>query len=385
MRDGHPVPDVPAVRPDSALDARDLAIEPVERASTIPARWYTDPGFLERDLEAVFARTWQHVGHVSQIPAVGDHITAIVARKPVLVVRAGDGRLCAFYNVCRHRGGPLALKDGHATMLQCRYHGWTYRLDGVLRGVPHFNRTELFDRQDYGLIPVRLAEWQGLLFIHLEAEPPPLDGMVPGIAERIAPMRLDGLRYRGTVEYEARCNWKVYVDNFLEAYHVPHVHPELCSLYDFQAYRTEVHENYSLQVGPLAGKDTPYGVSSGEALYYFVYPNFMLNILPGRLQTNVVLPLAADRCRILFRYYYGDAESEASRKIVEADRAFSDHVQEEDIEICERVQEGLESGVYDRGRFSADMETAVHHFQSLLKRSYIEELDRRAAGPAAGP
>jgi choline monooxygenase len=354
------------------IDSADLEVVPVARAWTLPARWYRDPAFEALERDAVFARTWQHVGHISQIPEIGDHVTARVANRPVLLVRAGDGGVHAFYNVCRHRGGPLALKDGHAGMLQCRYHGWTYRLDGMLRGVPHFNRTELFDKQDYGLIPLRLAEWQGLLFVHLGPDPAPLAGTVRGIDERLAPASLDALHYSSRVEYTARCNWKVYVDNYLEGYHVPHVHPALCSLYDFQAYRTEVADWYSVQVGPLSGTDTPYGVSRGEALYYFLYPNCMLNILPGRLQTNVVLPEGPDRCRIIFRYYYADVASDRAQSVIANDLAFSDEVQAEDIEICERVQEGLESGVYDRGRFSAEMETAVHHFQSLIKRSFRE-------------
>jgi choline monooxygenase len=363
------VTDPPDSDPYPVLADEDLAILPVERAETIAARWYRDPAFLALERDAVFARTWQHVAHVSQLEHPGDHVTATVAGKPVIVVRAGDGGLHGFYNVCRHRGGPIAFKDGRADMLKCRYHGWTYRLDGMLRGVPHFNRTELFDRRDYGLVPVRTAEWQGLVFVRLDDGPEPLHGFVAGIAERLGAIRLDTLRYSGRVDYEARCNWKVYVDNYLEGYHVPHVHPELCSLYDFQAYRTEIHDWYSLQVGPLSGKDTPYGVSDGEALYYFLFPNLMLNILPGRLQTNVVVPLGPDRCRIEFRYYYANLDSEAARTVIADDARFSDAVQAEDIEICERVQEGLESGVYDRGRFSADMETGVHHFQSLLKRA----------------
>jgi len=363
-----PADAVPPIAPS------DLDVLPVERADTIPARWYHDPAFVPLEREAVFARTWQHVGHASQLPNPGDHLTATIAGKPVIVVRAGDGGLHGFYNVCRHRGGPIALKDGHATMLQCRYHGWTYRLDGMLRGVPHFNRTELFDKKDFGLLPVRIAEWQGLVFVHLDDAPSPLETFVEGIAERLGPTRLDRLRFAGRTDYEARCNWKVYVDNYLEGYHVPHVHPELCTLYDFQAYRTEITEWYSLQVGPLAGKDTPYGVSQGEALYYFLFPNLMLNILPGRLQTNVVVPLAPDRCRIEFRYYYAETEGDAARTIIAEDARFSDTVQDEDIEICERVQEGLSSGLYDRGRFSADMETGVHHFQSLLKQAFRRHL-----------
>jgi choline monooxygenase len=149
------------------LTDQDLAIAPLPRAETIPSAWYVDPRFHELDREAVFARTWQLVAHGAQLLHPGDHVVATVAGNPIIVVRGKDGVLRAFYNVCRHRGGPLAMKHGRADMLQCKYHGWTYQLDGMLRGVPHFNRTELFDKEDYGLIPVRHGEWEGLIFVNL--------------------------------------------------------------------------------------------------------------------------------------------------------------------------------------------------------------------------
>ncbi len=367
------------VLPDRAalaeLLAPDLAILPLERAETIPSAWYVDPRFHELDREAVFARTWQPVGHVSQVPAPGDHVLATLAGDPVIAVRGKDGVLRGFFNVCRHRGGPLALHDGHADMLQCQYHGWTYQLDGMLRGVPHFNRVELFDKKDYGLVPVRLDTWEGLIFASLADRTEPVASCFAGAAERILPTRLSALRFARRVDYEVRCNWKVYVDNFLEGYHVPYVHPELMKLYDYQSYATETYEWYSLQVGPLSGADNVYGATEGEALYYCLFPNFMLNILPGRLQTNVVVPLAADRCRVEFRYYYADVESAPARRLIDEDHEFSDRVQREDIEICERVQEGLGSRAYDRGRFSVTFESGVYHFQQLLKSAYRRWLD----------
>ena len=142
-------------------------IEPLERAQTIPSIWYTDPRFHELEKECVFARTWQGIGHLGQVRNVGDFFLAEIAGNPVMVVRGKDQRLRAFYNVCRHRGGPLATKDGNAAVLQCQYHGWTYLLDGSLRGVPHFDRVELFDRKDFGLVPIEVDCWQGLIFVRL--------------------------------------------------------------------------------------------------------------------------------------------------------------------------------------------------------------------------
>jgi len=173
------------------------------------------------------------------------------------------------------------------------------------------------------------------------------------------------------VDYEVACNWKVYIDNYLEGYHVPYVHPELMKMYDFRKYTTEVSATYSLQWSPLEPGDAPYAIRPGDNAYYVaVFPNYMLNVLPGRVQTNVVRPLGPDRCRVEFRFYYAEAAGEAAQRAIADDVAYSDAVQREDADICAHVQRGLSSRAYDRGRFSVEMEMAVHHFQELLKRMY---------------
>ena len=176
--------------------------------------------------------------------------------------------------------------------------------------------------------------------------------------------------------YSVACDWKVYVDNFLEGYHLPLVHPELCKTLDVSAYVTETFARHSLQHSPIRerGDGSVYG--EGDAFYYFVFPNVMLNVLPGRLQTNVVVPDGPGRCRVLFDFFYGDVDSPEAQAQIAADLAFSDAVQQEDIEICERVQIGLASRGYDRGRFSVECEAGVHHFQALLKTAIAEGLDR---------
>ena len=361
-------PVLPEISPD------DLVTLPLERAGTIPSRWYTDPRFHDLERACVFARTWQHVTDLSRLARRGDVVVTDVAGEPVIVVRGNDDQLRAFYNVCRHRGGPLAMKDENCDMLICKYHGWTYQLDGMLRGVPHFNRVELFDKKDYGLTAVPLAVWEGLVFVHLGDHREALEQELEGIRERVAPTRLGELRFVRQVDYEVGCNWKVYVDNFLEGYHVPYVHPELCTLYDYQNYVTEVHRRYSIQVGPLTGERNVYTEGGGDALYYYIFPNLMLNVVPGRLQSNVVVPLAPDRCRVIFRYYYSGGHAPETRERIEADVSFSDRVQQEDAEICERVQRGLGSRAYDRGRFSVRFEAGVYHFQQLLKQAYRDWL-----------
>ena len=276
-----------------------LTIVPLEQAETIPSAWYTDQLFHKMDKEYVFGKTWQYVGSLSQVQHDGDYFLATVADNPILVVRGKDAIVRAFFNVCRHRGGPLAIESaGNCNILQCKYHGWTYLLDGSLRGTQKFDRTELFDRKDYGLIPVKLESWEDLLFVNLAAHSPPLENFMRGITERIAPMSLSTKKLYRRINYEVDCNWKVYVDNYLEGYHLPFVHPELCNLLDYQQYVTETFEHYSLQHSPFTGKESLYGSGGGEAFYYFVFPNFMINILPGRLQTNLVLPIGHNKCSV---------------------------------------------------------------------------------------
>jgi choline monooxygenase len=361
---------------DDALDAT-----PIERAQTIPSSWYTDPRFHALDSATVFAHTWQGVGHEGQVEQPGDYFLAHVAGNPIIVVRGEDGVLRAFYNVCRHRGGPLATKDGTCKVLQCQYHGWTYLLDGSLRGVPKFDRVELFDKKDYGLVPIQVECWEGLVFVNLADAARPLGDEIEGVAERIAPITLGKMRFAHREDYDVRCNWKVYIDNYLEGYHIPFVHPELCKLYEYQNYVTEVHPTYSVQAAPLGAEENIYSSGGGEAFYFFIFPNFMLNILPGRLQTNLVMPISPERTRVTFWYFYEDVSSAAAKGRIAADLAYSDQVQQEDIEICERVQEGLQSRAYDRGRFSVDQEQGVYDFQLRLKRAYREWRDRESGSP----
>jgi len=367
--------------PDFTSDT--LSSVPIERSETIPSSWYTDPRFHEFDHEAIFARTWQYVGHLGKVQTPGDYFLAEVAENPIIVVRGQDNKLRAFYNVCRHRGGPLATKDGCAKALQCQYHGWTYLLDGSLRGVPEFDRVELFDRKDYGLIPVQLDVWKGLVFVNLSEPPAPLITNLEGIAERIASIQLDTKKFYQRVIYELNCNWKVYVDNYLEGYHLPYVHPELCNLLDYQKYVTETYRLYSLQYSPFTQEQNLYRASVGAAFYYFVFPNFMLNILPGRLQTNSVVPLSHNRTRVIFDYFYDDIISPSAQKIIRDDIEYSDRIQQEDMEICEHVQRGLRSRAYHRGRFSVKCEQGVYHFQSLLKEFYHNCIEQSAERKAS--
>ena len=184
------------------------------------------------------------------------------------------------------------------------------------------------------------------------------------------------MRFTRRDVFDVACNWKVYIDNFLEGYHLPIVHPGLAKVLDYRAYDTELFAWYSLQHSPLRGNDGTYG--DGQAFYYFVYPNIMLNVMPGRLQSNRILPLGPDACRVEFDYYYAQ-DPEAQARIAR-DQDFSDEIQHEDIAICEAVQKGLASGFYDAGRLSPKRESGVWHFHEHLRAAYAHAAAAVAAG-----
>ncbi len=347
----------------------------IRRASTLPARLYNDPVYLELERERVFGRMWQLVGRLDQLREHGQYFTAAIGNDALVVLRDGD-RLRGFYNICLHRAGPVAYGCGQRNTLQCKYHGWTYRLDGSLLRAPEMEGVERWNPDEMHLLPVQVATWGPLVFASLDAKVPPLADVLEDIPARVAPFHCADMRYVTRKEWEIACNWKVYVDNYLEGYHVPVVHPELHKELDYDQYRVEPHRFYSLQHAPLrpvsAGsrderRYDPQAADVPEAVYVWLFPNVMLNVYMGQMQTNLVVPISHDRTRVVFEWFATDPPPDPGAdpqwtKLL----AFSDEIQEEDVEICEIVQRNLRSRVYDRGRYSAARENGVHHFHSLL-------------------
>ncbi len=344
---------------------------PLEDALALHADFYNDARWAGQEQREVFARSWQLAAHSGDLHGSGDHVVCEMAGKPILIVRAADGALNAFYNVCRHRAGPIATCNGKAARtLQCAYHGWTYALDGQLRSATEMQGAVNFNPADIRLPRVQVQEWQGLVFVALSDEVPAFDAVFKDIAQRIAPIDLGAMRFAKRDSYPIDCNWKVYVDNFLEGYHLPFVHPGLSKMLDYRVYDTELHDWYSLQHSPLRNSGDIYG--DGHAFYYFIYPNIMLNITPGRLQTNRIIPVGHERCIVEFDYYYTDDPEVQAR--VDNEQAFSDEIQAEDIGICEHVQKGLASGSYSAGRLNPKRESGVWHFQNLLRTAYARSM-----------
>jgi choline monooxygenase len=358
--------------------------EQIECAQTLASRFYIDPSILEIEKSRIFRSTWQLVGTLQQncgevngvkrtIADAETFFTAEVAGEPIVVVRDKHGTLRAFSNVCRHRAGPIAQGSGCKNVLRCGYHGWTYALDGRLIGTPDVEGVEFFDRSTMGMVPLRLETWEQFIFVNFNAQADPLAAFLGEIPRQARGFQFEGLRFAERRDYVIDCNWKVYVDNYLEGYHIPIAHPGLMREIDYAQYRTETFRYYSQQFAPIRAMksgeaDRLYAPGSGlqEALYFWIFPNLMVNIYPDNVSTNLIVPISHDKTLTIFEWFFHEANSMESRERIRKAVEFSDQVQQEDIGLCENVQRGLRSSTYDRGRYSVRRENGVHHFHMLL-------------------
>jgi choline monooxygenase len=364
----------------------------IECARTLASRFYTDPAILEIERDKIFRRTWQLVGTLDEpcgevngvkktISDPESFFTADLAGEPIIVVRDKVGILRAFSNVCRHRAGPIALGSGCKNILRCQYHGWTYTLDGKLIGTPDVEGVEFFDRSTMGMFPLRLDTWEQFIFVTFDPHAESLASILGKIPEQARGFQFAGLQLAERRDYIIDCNWKVYVDNYLEGYHIPIAHPGLMREIDYSKYRTDTFRYYSQQFAPIRAlkpedaADRFYAPGTGlqEALYFWIFPNLMLNIYPDNISTNVIVPLSAEKTLTIFEWFFHDVGQPETKGRIEKAIAFSDEVQQEDILLCTNVQRGLRSSTYDRGRYSVKRENGVHHFHMLLSEFLAQQ------------
>ncbi|MEJ7585030.1 MAG: SRPBCC family protein, partial [Acidimicrobiales bacterium] len=330
----------------------------LSNASTLPASWYHDPVVFEQERQAIFAREWQVVARSSQVGETGSYVATELAGWPVVVVRGEDGALRGFHNVCRHRAGPLVWDgDGRCSRFVCRYHGWSYALDGALASARDFGDADDFDPTLFGLHPVVVQEWRGLVFAVLDAGAPALTDYLAelDVAARSFPM--EDFAFATEVVHEVAANWKTYADNYHEGYHVPLVHPGLNRDVDATRYRVEVD-------GPLYVHTAPTRDGAVNAgCWMWRYPGLALNLYPNGMNIERWVPVSPGRTRLVYWYFFRDPDGDDAADVAK----MSSEITAEDVRICEAVQRNLEAGVYDVGRLSPRHENAVFDFQQRIR------------------
>ena len=328
-------------------------------ARTLPGAFYGDRDAFDRSRRRVFGRTWQWLGDLADVAspqtlAPRDLLPGLLD-EPLLLARDGAGELRCLSNVCTHRGNILVAAPCAAKEIRCGYHSRRFDLAGRMTFMPEFREAQNFPAPSDDLPRVAFGEWGDHGFASLDPAAPfeefigdargAMDSMRPGA------MRLDASRSR---DYEVRAHWALYVENYLEGFHIPFVHAGLNDVVDYSTYRTELHRWSNVQVAQ--SRD-----GAPAAQYWWIFPNLMLNFYPWGLSLNLVEPQGIDRTRVLFRSYVGDAS-----KLDRGAGAALDRVEAEDEAIVQAVQRGVRSRLYDRGRYSPTRERGVHHFHRLL-------------------
>jgi len=334
--------------------------------NTLPFSWYVDEEILRRERARIFARSWQYAGRAGQVAEPGSYLAVDAGGVPVLVTRDRDGELRAFINVCRHRGAVLidsVLTDGAGTRgtIQCRYHAWTYDLDGSLRNAPRSDREPGFENAEWSLLPASVDTWGPFLFVSPDPDATRLAehlGELPSILARA--IDVGGLAFHSRVEFGSNANWKIVVENFLECYHCATAHP------GFSA-QVDVHpDRYLLESHPTFAAQYCTSRSTGEhGQFHLVYPNTGINVFPGppNLSIGPIAPSGTGRTERFLDYWFApDADEDWLREFF----AFDDQVGREDTALVESVHRGIASGVLEHGRLLPNAEPLLAAFQGWV-------------------
>ena len=349
---------------------------------SLQADAYTKAQWHKIDQSHIIAKTWQWVCHIEKLKDAGSYTTIEIAGNPIAIVRAKDGKLRAFYNVCKHRAHALLSGDGRTSVITCPYHAWAYRLDGQLVKAPHTSHLENFSTDDICLDEVLVEEFCGFVFVNLDTNAAPLSQLSGNLETEIrhwAP-DIESLTFGHRLTYDIKSNWKTVVDNFLECYHCPTAHKDFCTLIEMDTYQVTTHGIWSSHMAEAGNSaNSAYDVSNASVkihAVWWLWPNTCIMRYPGRSSIIImnVIPVGPDRTFETYDFYFETAEPNEAE--LEAIRYLDEVLQREDIALCESVQKGMETTAFQQGRIVSDpsgsglSEHAVHHFHGLVLDAY---------------
>jgi Rieske 2Fe-2S family protein len=377
---------------DSPVPAAEVASvrQRTANASLLPRRTYHDPEVLAYELEAWFANGWVCIGREEDIELPGQYFLTKLCDENMIIVRDNDRTVRGFFNFCRHRGSTLVVEQsGRIPRFQCPYHAWVYDLNGTLHKPRYTEMLENFNLDEWGLVPVALGIWQGLIYVNISGEAGTLEAYLDDMPSYFERYDLAGLRRAKQIDYTVKANWKAIVENYSECYHCPGVHPQLNRItpYNLGAYipttgpwnaswMPVVGEHDTLTMdGKLHGREFIEGTTEEDhkKIYYFIaWPNLLISLHPDYLMTHRLVPLAPDLTYIACEWFF-EPESMAKPDFDPSDAIeFWDLTNRQDWEVCELQQAGTRSRAYTAGRYTA-MEGGVHAFDIHVADRYAND------------
>ena len=354
-------------------------------AATLPAPFYTDAVYFQREMEALFARMWICAGRVQQVATPGQYILREVLGESIIITSNAQGRVNAFFNVCRHRGTRLCTEHegSFGRSIQCPYHAWTYDLDGSLIGAPHMEEVPHFSKSDFPLQRVHADVWDGHIFISLSREQPaPLREQLAGLPEKFAPWGMADLRLGHRIVYDVKANWKLIIQNYNECLHCPNLHPALNKLSHYLS-----GENEPLQATYMGGRmDLRPGIDTltmdgkcsraflpdlspedvRRVYYYAIFPNMLLSLHPDYMMVHTLWPVAPDRTVNICEWHFHPNELARSGFSPMDAVEFWDVTNRQDWHVCELSQSGISSRAYTPGPYS-NREDLLYAFDRFIE------------------
>jgi choline monooxygenase len=342
--------------------------------TTLPAKWYTSPELYEKERTQLFATQWLYVAHETELLQPGDYVTAEIANYPLYIMRQPDGGIKAFHNVCRHRAAPLVsgpTGNAGSSVITCRYHGWSYGVDGHLVATPYFDCLTDCQRSEMSLFELQVAVYQGLVFVNMAAEAQPFKTVFNQLTATIEQSQyvLANYKFHSKIVRRGKFNWKVWMDGYQECYHCMTIHPIFTRDFALQKYKVE---NYELFAVHSCERKTESSSGSADGLWLWVYPNLGMPIYGPCFYTLQVNPLAVNETELTYTFHFSQ---EADDKHISDFRAFVDQITDEDINICEQVQKNLQAGIYENGYLNPLRENGVAYFHALVRQHLAGGID----------
>ncbi|MBC8078310.1 MAG: aromatic ring-hydroxylating dioxygenase subunit alpha [Chloroflexales bacterium] len=357
--------------------------------STLPGSYYYAPEIYARELERIFGQMWVCVERAEQLKQAGDYITVDVGAENLIIVRGRDQQLRAFYNACRHRGARVCVDAcGNAKALTCKYHAWTYGLDGRLQGAPNIASFGTFPREEFGLLPVALEVWEGLIWVNLADSPPPLAAQLHpplldrfGDLEQFARYGIGGLTLGKRIAYDVQSNWKLVVENFMECYHCAPMHPELCELlpafYNGTSYQGIVGVGTAfaddVEQFSMSGKGNRprlSGLRDDDDRTYFgltLAPNVLVSLLPDHVIIHTAHPRGPAQTYVTCDWLFEPGVVAAADFDPSDTVQIFDLVNRQDWEVCELTQGGVRSKAFAKGGVYVPSEHHILQFNNLVR------------------
>lgn len=348
----------------------------IAHAETLSSAFYTSEDLYMQSIDRIFVRSWQYIGDREKLLGQPENVFPVTLldkaiNEPLILTTSRDNQVQCMTNVCTHRGFQIVHHPTKMDKIVCGYHGRRFDLDGHVQHMPEFQEVENFPRPCDHLTRLPVQRWKRFLFTGIDPQID-FDVIKKRLDERLAFLDIDNWRFASEYSktYNVNANWALYCDNYLEGFHIPFVHRELNSIIDYGAYTTECYDHMSVQIGYGRSGDEGFDLPVGHpdegkvvaAYYYWLFPNFMLNIYPWGVQINIVKPIAKDYCKVEFLYFIGNEE-----KWQKFGRdSLAEKVEREDEFVVESVQKGMKSRFYDTGRYSVRREKGVHHFHRLV-------------------